>query len=197
METIGQPEQIEAQFIQDVVGGVRNLAERHSGQLVVLFDIDETLVLGSHQGRCCMRAGFEPLVQVLKQQYDNRIDFGVLTMWSREECNPESEKYDPIIDPVVAVTSSEFMGYATFEELATDGLFNFQTQEFEWEYTHIREHEFGAWTRTHLPPKLILLDRMMVQHKDTGFVVVEDLPWVQRLQGMHDRVEGVYVGPTS
>jgi hypothetical protein len=188
--------QHEVAFVQTVENGVGQLAQRHGGPLAVLFDIDHTLVFGSFRGQDeYLRAGFEPLVRSLKERYEDRIRFGLLTMCSEDECTPGGEKYLGVLDPLTAVTDAKFKGHASFKDIAAAGLFNFRAQKLEWEYKHIHENQFGEWTRSCLVGKLILLDKMMDEHQDTGFVVVEDLPWVRRLRDIHLRAEGVFIGP--
>lgn len=197
-ETYSGLSQLEREFATAVVEGVGQLATRHGGPLVVLFDIDGTLVFGSPGSPDeYFRSGFEPVVQTLKKQYGDRIDFGVLTTVSQEECDPESRKYTKILDPLIAVTNSQFMGYAYPMDMIRILPFNVERQEFDRDYRSLHEEQFGKFTQEALFTKLILLDRMLEQHADTGFVVVEDLPWVRRLQGVQPRTQGVCIGPPA
>lgn len=200
----------EKQFADTVLGALKQHDDKTS-PLVLLFDIDETIVkkLLNEAGTDVMRPAAAPLMNYLKKKYGARLHLGLLSSRGQHYVDAigASEALTDVdgmslLDPDYIQSSRDGLmvdglGY-TSEDRVLDDLLPYLAPEIRALCENVdrnHPHALGNALAKRYPigglgdPKLRILAEMARHQPDTTYMLVDDLPIVKVLN--NNRVHGV------
>ena len=197
----------EHSFFAKVFDGVADVMASAPGEVICLFDIDNTITELSADDSAplhkLLRPAFKPVVSKLAVAYPEILRFGLLTLLSQESIRTES------LSPTFLTPARAYMDEKHFysSDIATknDPLRNIKTEphviaSFLDTLEGIIGSELLAATRSGqadfdfwYDPKLQVLTDLSLQKPETTFILVDDLLTASYIDPNNDRIKGICV----
>lgn len=206
----------ELAFTAKVLGGITLLAQRHSGKVAALFDVDETLAknryLGGNDYFTITRPSLPHLFGAINEQLGDQVEAGLLT--SRAQIHVDQEAQEPtytksavhLINPDFMISSRDGSiikpddkeaRYAI--EMATLGYGGYEMQ-YDAVSSLLNPQEFSRTQEVYsnwFDPKLIVLKHLVESHPDYAFAHTDDLPFVTSIDPDNPRLKGIHLDSES
>jgi hypothetical protein len=198
----------ELSFIQKVTDAADEMAKRHDGSIVMLFDVDESLRHVDPEGTASnmVRPAFLVAANGIREQLGDRLEIGLLT--TRPQASLNQELSDPkvlsgvedMINPTLLISSrdaelnSPWLQYLQKCEDAgdTEALLGAVRSVIAPEFTEQAKN--GEVNSTYwFDLKLAIVDHLVEAYPDKAFVVIDDRPFVEAIDPDSSRVIGVSV----
>lgn len=197
----------EHSFYAKVFNGVVNVMDSAPGEVICLFDIDNTITELSADDSAplhkLLRPAFKPVVSKLAVAYPEILRFGLLTLLSQESIRTES------LSPTFLTPARPYMDEKHFysSDIATknDPLRNIKTEPRViasfldtlegiidpdlLAATRLGQADFDFW----YDPKLKVLADLSLQKPETIFILVDDLKTAGYIDPNNDRIKGICV----
>ena len=195
----------ERAFATQLIGTVLEIADAHSGNIALMFDVDETIVakraLAEEKERFT-RPSLDIVIGILEEALGERLEIGVLS--TRSQAALDAEMQDPTylkdiigrVNPRYVISSRDGAMALSFKDTLVYGHGQLKKDEREaiqgFVDPNVIETEFRGSFDSHGIKPFVLKD-LVDSHPDTYFVAVDDHEWVKEINPDYSRVKGVHL----
>lgn len=199
----------ERAFATQLIGTVLKIADAHSGNIALMFDVDETIAtkraLAEEKERFT-RPSLDIVIGILEETLGERLEIGILS--TRGQASLDTEKQNPTylkdiigrVNPAYVISSRDGAMALSFK----DTLGHSQLKKDERETIRsfvdpqVVETDFrGSFDIGSHGIKPFVLKELVDSHPDTYFVAVDDHEWVKEINPEYPRVKGVHLDDES
>lgn len=193
--TTEEVHQREEQFALKVVFAGAIMAARNPGIVTLLSDVDQTIT--EDEEATIIRPAFPFALNALHKVLGDRLECGLLTTLPRES---HPERLPMYFKGVTAKVNPEFAISSRAAESADPGIQealdrqDFTTVEEIVDPEIIKGTKEGTIKDFWFRSKLVVLQRLVLEHPERSFILVDDLIWAGVIKEDHPRAMGVWVG---